>query len=308
MTEKKIVRYGIPNVRGDDWEGKEEYRIDLPEIMKDETLGDYEWVKIELKDDATPPYVHGVKTENKGTQMEGYYSIKDGHLTIPKRWKDLFDKSVNYVGMEFYPEEKPSFRIYTFPDFALYRVPTHMDRGWELRQVKPAAIPAVWKSLETGSGPLDVASHSPYSGQRIRVIPFDANHQIFQENISGPVTEAMKVRRLLKQDSFTTNQIPRCQPDELTIEWDPSGRISKDQYPIFSTQAAEEIEIIIPENGYFSFSTSTQSGTESTWIEYNEGDGGRSLETSTIIGWGGHSIEQTEDGYLELFVPCQTNS
>lgn len=309
-SQDDAVRYRFAEVKGEDWES-DEYRIKFPSIRSEFDIEGGDWIHLELHEEEEPWYLRGVKSAKKGTSTEGYLKIYPGDKTVEfkleKQWEDLFRKPLYQVAMEFYPKDEPHFRIYDAVDFAYKRIPVLREEGRDLDQVGPLAFPAIWKSLETQSGAIDLASLTPYSGQRVRIIPFDANHQIFQEKISGPITHSLKPHRLLRQDGITSDQIPRFQPKELTIEWDPSGRIP-DPYPIFKTAATKELEIILPRKGCLSFSTMTQSGSESTRIYYGERVNGENQTRDIVRNMGGSSIEETPEGHTIIYVPCLTRS
>lgn len=305
MIESRVINYRIPHVAGETRKS-DEYRINIPSIIYELEPDNVDFVYLELRGtNDEPSYLYGVRSAKEGTSTQGYYNISNGELKIAERWESIFRKPLHQVAIEINIDDN-SFRIYDVLDFVLHRIPELKEQGYTLEQVDKIGTAAVWELIDSQKETIDFASHTPYPGQKFRLVPYDAQHRVFKEKTFRTVTDGFTPRPSIRQEVVDNDELPQFAPAELTIEWDPNGRPGSESFPIYKGSSVKEIDVILPLKGYFSIQTRTQAGGNGTWFEYAPKEADRHRQ---IVGgeWWGHCLENPEDTeHLTAYIPCNT--
>lgn len=260
MTESSQINYLIATVRGEDWK-KDEYRLTIPSAMDDFNNENPQSVHLTLQDDKKPAYIRGRHSAKEGKTTDGYFKIYPGdRIQIAERWRSIFRKPLFQVAMEFYFEDDPHFRIYDFLDYALFRLPKLVEEEREIQQAKPVTA-AAFGEFHESPDVIDVASNTQYSGQIIRIIPFDATHPLFpdQDASSNRTIDPEVLDAVVEQ-----GRLPRCAADRLAIEWTVKKRgllFSRERTEtIYQDTNVPEVLIRLPEKGRFQITWQSTRG------------------------------------------------
>jgi hypothetical protein len=175
-----------------------------------------------------------------------------------------------------------------------------------LEQVDKIGTAAVWELIDSQKETIDFASHTPYPGQKFRLVPYDAQHRVFKEKTFRTITDGFTPRPSIRQEVVDNDELPQFAPEELTIEWDPNGRPGSESFPIYKGSSVKEIDVVLPLKGYFSIQTRTRAGRNGTWFEYAPKEADRHQQV--IDGeWWGHCLENAENTeHLTAYIPCET--
>lgn len=316
------VKYCFPVVpNGDSDPDEADYSISLPEAAhddlgleagaKDEVYmeGDSEEVDY-IQGDVS--YIWGRKTEDDegGTTTEGYYDVwEGGGLKIPERSDDFLPHPLHQIAFEINLVDE-QFRIYDPIDFVQARVPEHRDKDLVFEQTKPVVpvFPASgisWRRDERRV--LDLTSGGE-PGQKFRLIMFDAQHSVFQEEASVEVDGEFEPRPSIREKVVQNGQLPRYPVTEFRIVWaEKPTEAPVQQIYRYNGEPIEELDLLLPETGIYTIYTETEEGEMSSWLRYGDEDESRMSYFSD--GWGGTCLEEPENGnHFVAYIPCKTIS
>lgn len=312
----KEVKYRFQNVRGESCDPEEsDYVVNLPSAVFSD-LGLEEGAKDEvflqlIDEEDNLTYIRGRKTEEgeEGTTTEGYFDVQSGgSLTIPNWADDFLPHPLYQVALEINLSED-HFRIYSPEDYGQYRLPELQKQGIKIQQAEPVVGPLVLTSdfpSSVDDGAVERLAPWFVSSQRFRLIMYDAYHPVFKQEASFKDDENYQPTPSLWTEVEDTDDLPRYPVEELHIEWARTTSTDR-SHNIYSHngEPIEELDIILPEKGFYTIHTVTDEGKMSGWFHYEDAGSMHYVRK----GWGGTCLEIPEDEeYFIAYIPCKTDS
>lgn len=209
------------------------------------------------------------------------------HLTRDRNEGLLHDVSKKDTFCVELNEEKRSIRIYKKENL-----------GTRIRQLASNGHSPSLKGSIVGLSSLfsseleytDVASSTPYQGQKFKIVPFEAGYEEFE----GEKPSRDTVKELIEAGNVPVTQVYR-----LTVKWDPKGQHehnetvdynfnSKRARTIYTEYFTDSARVILPSRGTFKI-TGTKGEEYNNWIAF----------------YTGGNIIENEDPFYEWDTPYQ---
>jgi len=306
MTGGPVVKRRTVDIQGENWNTRED-RIRLPSSIAELGIGPGDVLHIELLkeeyENSTLTYIYGKKSEKLGTTTEGYYKVHgDGRITYPEWMKKFFSNPDEQFTLEINLGDDPHFRFYNSIDYDL-RMQELREQGYDIEGAPPIVLPLIW--TESGADCLDVASQTQYSGQRFRLLPFNANDSVFgEESSSHQLYHQGVLKRVVE-----TGSLPQTSAASLRIQWYPEGETENEEhgqsYILYEGTEIDELRVSFPERGVFkiSWQNSVSKQSRGGWVMLSHGAALDDSEPISENWYGSHYSTQGDGGEITVYIP-----
>lgn len=305
-------------------EGKTNFRVALPDEINEELQWyEKEYVDIEKEpgENDLPEYLRADKVPPENIEKREHYKISRHNgrlfLTIPADWRDDFvkhDGNEQLVVEINLAQGSDHLRIYRLPEYHEKRRPYLKQEGFKIEKGEPLIFPFLTTSglgatlgEEVETDPIDLTFSEASSKQKFRLIMYDAQHPIFQEDTAfrGENHQPSPSRR---QEIVENNELPRYPAQTLRIEWaeSPTEGSRREIYNC-SDGPIVQLDIMLSEVGIYTIYSETERGEMSAWVRYGDENEPRMYYVGK--GWGGTCLSIPENQkHLNAYIPCQTIS
>ncbi|WP_132056704.1 hypothetical protein [Halorussus amylolyticus] len=287
MTEQgngNITYHIEPVHKKDDRKSGIYYTVGLPSRITELDLGPKSNIWIDKrnvgKDSA---YIYGEPTKKDGSYLLGYYSIRGTKespaLTIPSRWEDDILKNPSFPLVAEINPSANQFRIYNVDDFFDYRYPELKDDGGA-DQGEPVVFGTTLGTAQP-SKVIDLASNTPYPGQRVNVVPVSPDFPPLLEEAQEGSKDSITVNTDDVESITQTHSLPPKPIEKFWVLWDPTctlkevttklhkpGYKREDADTKFTNISAGAQTVILPKKGGFKFWASDGTNIGNTWMKH----------------------------------------
>ncbi|RKD95633.1 hypothetical protein ATJ93_2494 [Halopiger aswanensis] len=323
--ETTWIKYRVQDIDVKTNERETYYRVKLPSVFSALDLDPGDTIRLEWMEEGEQEYIRAVKTEEEGPPAEGYYKVHtDNYVEIPKRWNENFPEKFYQAAVEANLSGEPHFRIYDPLDYGLYRASELSDIGYRPQQAKKEEEDEkedAWELIESKDGVIDLASRTPFDGQKVRIVPvepvFDpliqeADGRWHGDNISVTSDDVVSVTE--------DHSIPPKNLDKLGVRWEQELSSSEDIEKlrthsknrktalVFKGLKIETKDVILPKKGGFGIWGAHSGRLGYSWLAYTGGE----LQDETLpkgnpinSEWGGKYFDASEsdESCIKLYLP-----
>lgn len=228
-------------------------------------------------------YIYGERTSRDGSYINGYYKVRgtkeNPELTIPKRWADEFIKNTSFPLLVETNPRADHFRIYNIDDFFDYRYPELKENGGA-DQGEPVIFGTAFGTSQP-SKVIDLASNTPYPGQRVNIVPVSPDFPPLLKEAQEDSTNSIMVNTDDVEAVTQTHSLPPKPIERFWVLWDPNctpeevttnlhqPRYNKEDADVDLTSIPAGTQtVILPKKGGFKFWASDGTEIGNTWIKH----------------------------------------